>query len=102
MLIYRLIESKKANSLIDTFIYQDSYIFYYSNLTKEYRFTDSKKWIENFNRAKTLKTKKISDFKSEDIQSMVDIGMKINNSGKMLPISNQKYIVLFKLLMSTV
>ena len=52
MLIYKLIKSKKADSLQDIFVYCDSYFScFILELTNEYRFTDKRKWLENFSEA---------------------------------------------------
>ena len=97
MLIYKLIKSKKADSLQDIFIYCDTYLFLYSRLTNEYRFTDKRKWLENFSEATAINSLTVEDYKSDELNKMIEIGKRSNINNKIIPINDKEFQYLFNL-----
>lgn len=97
MLIYKLVKSKKVDSLQDILIYCDLYLFLYSRLTNEYRFTDSKKWLENFNKATAIHSLIIEEYKVDELNKMVEIGMRSKINSKIIPIDDKEFQYLFNL-----
>lgn len=97
MLIYKLVKSKKANSLQDVLIYCDLYLFLYSRLTNEYRFTDRKKWLENFNKATAIHSLIIEEYKVDELNKMVEIGTRSKINSKIIPIDDKEFQYLFNL-----
>jgi len=97
MLIYKLIKSKKTDSLQDTFIYCDSYLFLYSRLTNEYRFTDKRKWLENFSEATAINSLTVEDYKADELNKMIEIGKRSNINNKIIPINDKEFQYLFNL-----
>ena len=97
MLIYKLVKSKKANSLQDVLIYCDLYLFLYSRLTNEYRFTDSKKWLENFNKVTAIHSLIIEEYKVDELNKMVEIGTRSKINSKIIPIDDKEFQYLFNL-----
>lgn len=97
MLIYKLVRSKKADSLQDILIYCDLYLFLYSRLTNEYRFTNSKKWLENFDKATAIHSLVIEEYKVDELNKMVKIGMESKINNKIIPIDDKEFQYLFDL-----
>ena len=97
MLIYKLVKSKKVDSLQDILIYCDLYLFLYSRLTNEYRFTDSKKWLENFNKVTAIHSLIIEEYKVDELNKMVEIGMRSKINSKIIPIDDKEFQYLFNL-----
>ena len=97
MLIYKLVKSKKVDSLQDILIYCDLYLFLYSRLTNEYRFTDSKKWLENFNKATAIHSLIIEEYKVDELNKMVEIGTRSKINSKIIPIDDKEFQYLFNL-----
>ena len=97
MLIYKLIKSKKADSLQDIFIYCDSYLFLYSRLTNEYRFTDKRKWLENFSEATAINSLTVEDYKADELNKMIEIGKRSNINNKIIAINDKEFQYLFYL-----
>ena len=97
MLIYKLVRSKKADSLQDILIYCDLYLFLYSRLTNEYRFTNSKKWLENFDKARAIHSLVIEEYKVDELNKMVKIGMESKSNNKIIPIDDKEFQYLFDL-----
>ena len=97
MLIYKLVKSKKVDSLQDILIYCDLYLFLYSRLTNEYSFTDRKKWLENFNKATAIHSLIIEEYKVDELNKMVEIGMRSKINSKIIPIDDKEFQYLFNL-----
>ena len=97
MLIYKLVKSKKVDSLQDILIYCDLYLFLYSRLTNEYRFTDSKKWLENFIKVTAIHSLIIEEYKVDELNKMVEIGMRSKINSKIIPIDDKEFQYLFNL-----
>ena len=97
MLIYKLVKSKKVDSLQDILIYCDLYLFLYSRLTNEYRFTDRKKWLENFNKATAIHSLIIEEYKVDELNKMVEIGTRSKINSKIIPIDDKEFQYLFNL-----
>ena len=97
MLIYKLVKSKKVDSLQDILIYCDLYLFLYSRLTNEYRFTDRKKWLENFNKATAIHSLIIEEYKVDELNKMVEIGTRSKINSKIIPIDDKEVQYLFNL-----
>ena len=97
MLIYKLVKSKKVDSLQDILIYCDLYLFLYSRLTNEYRFTDSKKWLENFNKVTAIHSLIIEEYKVDELNKMVEIGTRSKINSKIIPIDDKEFQYLFNL-----
>ena len=97
MLIYKLVKSKKVDSLQDILIYCDLYLILYSRLTNEYRFTDSKKWLENFNKATAIHSLIIGEYRFDELNKMVEIGMRSKINSKIIPIDDKEFQYLFNL-----
>jgi len=96
MLIFRKFYSKKADSILNILILDDKYLFIKSEFTKEYRFTDSKIWIKNFNKQPSKDEKTIQKYDREDIDYLIEEGKNNLLSKKMLPIKDCKYIEIFE------
>ena len=68
-----------------------------SRLTNEYRFTDSKKWLENFNKATAIHSLIIEEYKVDELNKMVEIGMRSKINSKIIPIDDKEFQYLFNL-----
>lgn len=100
MLIYKKVYSKKADSDLSLLVYNEKYLFYFSSLTSEYRFTNSKIWLRNFNKIKPLYSKEIINYSMDDINYLASIGKNFLIKNRMLPINDKVFIKLFNNLVS--
>tara|TARA_B100001175_G_C18919787_1_gene361773 strand:- start:50 stop:358 length:309 start_codon:yes stop_codon:yes gene_type:complete len=96
LLILKKFYSKKADSMLNILILDNKHLFIKSELTNEYRFTDSEIWIKNFNKQPAKDEKTIEKFDLEDIDYLITKGKGNLLGKKMLPIKDSKYIEIFE------
>jgi len=86
MLLLKKVYSKKTNSELNLLIYNNKYLFYFSLLTCEYRYTESPVWLRNFLKAPALVQHELEGYSKGEVEYLISIGRRSLVNNKMFPI----------------